>query len=874
MASDQANGNAQEIATATEETAAKPQTVVEKKASSTERSASTTTTRKKASKKTAAKKTAKKASAKKSASKRSGGAKNLVVVESPAKAKTLSKYLGRDYKVAASVGHIVDLPKSKLGVDVENDFEPQYEVIHGKGKVIQELKKALSGTEAVYLGPDPDREGEAIAYHIAKQIVPKSFKGTVYRVLFNEITKTAVRSAIDNPTEIDEHKFEAQQARRVIDRLVGYQLSPLLWDKVRRGLSAGRVQSVAVRMICEREREIRAFESVEYWNITAQLEPGEGKAFEARLHQVGDDKIDTRNLKSGEKSSFYIESEEQARGLVERLEKAESWKVSAIKRTRKQRRAAPPFITSTLQQEASRRHGFQPRRTMSIAQRLYEGVELGDAGVTGLITYMRTDSTRSSPEAVDAARAHIGQTYGADYLPDKPNTYKAKKAAQDAHEAIRPTSLEHAPRAVRDYLKPDELKVYTLIWNRFVASQMKPAEFDQTSVDISAENCIFRASGQVLLFDGFLRVYQETKESRETQDAAEDDEDSTALPRLEEEQLLRLLGLASTQHATQPPPRYTQASLIRVLEEKGIGRPSTYASIMSTIIDREYVQQNEQKRLVPTELGLLVTDLLVESFPDILNEEFTAGLESGLDAVEAGDRNWLEVTQKFYDPFKANLDRAAVSMRDVKREVQETEIPCEKCGKKLVIKWGRNGEFLACPAYPECKFTCNFTRDDSGQIKIEAPEETDEVCEKCDSPMAYKYGRFGKFLGCSNYPECKNVKSLNKPIPLGITCAPDPLGCGEGELVQKISRRGKVFYSCNRYPNCTFASWSRPVEQPCPECDMKFVVEKTTKRHGTVRSCVREECEYSEQVGEGFALEQPDAAQPDGKNAAETQNPS
>ena len=814
-----------------------------------------TTKTTKAAKATKASKSSKSGKTTKAVKKRSGGAKHLVVVESPAKAKTLSKYLGRDFAVAASVGHIVDLPKSKLGVDVDHEFEPQYEVIHGKGKIIQDLKKALTGKESIYLGPDPDREGEAIAFHIAKQIVPKSFKGAVYRVLFNEITKTAVKSAIDNPTEIDEHKFEAQQARRVIDRLVGYQLSPLLWDKVRRGLSAGRVQSVAVRMICEREREIRAFRSVEYWNLTAELEPDAGKTFSARLHQVGQDKIDTRSLKAGDDSSFYIRSEEVARGLVERLQNADEWRATGIKKTRKQRRAAPPFITSTLQQEASRKHGFQPRRTMSIAQRLYEGVELGDQGVTGLITYMRTDSTRTSPEAVDAVRGHISESFGADYLPEKPNTYKTKKSAQDAHEAIRPTSMEFKPRDVKDFLKPDELKVYTLIWKRFVASQMKPAEYDQTSVDISAADCVFRASGQVMLFDGYLRVYTEGR------DAGDEEEDAAALPKLDENELLKLLGLEPTQHFTQPPPRFTQASLIRALEEKGIGRPSTYASIMSTIIDREYVHQDEQKRLMPTELGLLVTDLLVESFPDILNEEFTAGLESGLDAVEAGDRNWLDLTRRFYDPFKADLEKAAVSMRDVKREVQETEIPCEKCGKKLVIKWGRNGEFLACPVYPECKFTCNFTRDEAGQIKLEAPEETDEVCEKCDSPMAYKYGRFGKFLGCSNYPECENVKSLNKPIPLGITCPPDPLGCGEGEIVQKVSRRGKVFYSCNRYPKCTFAVWNRPVEQPCPECEAPFVVEKTTKRHGTVRSCAREECAYSEQMGEGFVTETPDSAQ-------------
>lgn len=776
-------------------------------------------------------------------------AKNLVVVESPAKAKTLSRYLGRDFVVKASVGHVVDLPKSKLGVDVDNDFVPAYEVIHGKGKIIAELKKALSGKEAIYLGPDPDREGEAIARHIADRVVPKNFKGKVYRVLFNEITKKAVRDAIANPVEIDDRKFEAQQARRVIDRLVGYQISPLLWDKVRRGLSAGRVQSVAVRLIVERESEIRDFKTVEYWRLTAKVVTDGEEVFEARLVQVGDNKIETRNFH--EDKVFFVRSEAEARELVAKLENNTDWAVRSIKRSRRQRKPAPPFITSTLQQDASRKHGYQPRRTMSIAQRLYEGIELGQAGITGLITYMRTDSTRSAPEAIAAVREHVGEAYGKDYLPAKPNTYKAKKSAQDAHEAIRPTSMENTPASVKSYLKPDELKLYTLIWNRFVASQMQPAQYDQTSVDVGSDACIFRASGQVMVFDGFLRVYQESK------DAPDENDDSRALPSLKEGQALTLRSLDPTQHFTQPPPRYTQASLIRAMEEKGIGRPSTYAAIMSTIIDREYVQQDLQKRLAPTELGELVTELLVESFPDILNEAFTAELENGLDSVEAGDKDWLSLTREFYKPFKTDLDKASVHMRNVKQDVKETDVPCEECGQKLVIKWGRNGEFLACPSYPECKFTCNFSRGEDGQIRIEAPEDTGETCDKCNSPMVYKYGKFGKFLGCSNYPECKNVKSLNKPIPLGIACPPAAAGgCGEGELVQKISRRGKVFYSCNRYPECKFASWERPIPFPCPQCEAHFVVEKTTKRHGTVRRCLSEGCEYSENVGEGFVIDQ------------------
>jgi len=776
-------------------------------------------------------------------------AKNLLVVESPAKAKTLSRYLGRDYVVKASVGHIADLPKSKLGVDLDNEFAPDYEIIHGKGKVVTELKKALKGKETILLGPDPDREGEAIAYHIAARVVPKNFKGTVKRVLFNQITKAAVKEAVRNPGEIDTRKFEAQQARRVIDRLVGYQLSPLLWDKVRRGLSAGRVQSVAVRLIVERERAIREFQSVEYWNIDARLEAEGAAPVAARLTHVGNDKIDTRNLKSDDASAFFIKSEPQATDLCDRLGRVEAWKVSAVKKSKRQRKPSPPFITSTLQQEAYRKHGFQPRRTMSAAQRLYEGIELGGQGLTGLITYMRTDSTRVAPEAIDSVREMIGKSFGADYRPEKPNTYKAKKSAQDAHEAIRPTSIDLPPSAVKSFLKPDEAKVYALVWNRFVASQMAPALYDQTAVDISADDCVFRANGQVMRFDGFLRVYQESSDTPESVD------DPHALPDLSEGDLLGLLGLDPSQHFTQPPPRFTQASLIRELEENGVGRPSTYASIMSTIIGREYVRQDEQKRLMPTQLGELVTDLLVESFPDILNVDFTAGLESNLDSIEAGARGWLDVTRSFYTPFGADLERAKKEMRDVKGEVQETEIPCEKCGKKLVVKWGRNGEFLACPSYPECKFTCNFTRTDDGGLEIEQPETTEEKCEKCGADMQYKFGRFGKFLGCSNYPECKNVKSLNKPVPTGIACPPKPRGCGEGEIVRKISRRGKIFYSCNRYPDCKFAIWDKPVDSPCPECDAPFVVEKTTKRAGTVRKCAREDCEYSESVAEGLSIE-------------------
>lgn len=780
-------------------------------------------------------------------------AKNLVIVESPAKAKTLARYLGRDYQVEASVGHLVDLPKSKLGVDVEKDFAPDYEVIRGKAKVIKDLKAAAKGKDRIYLAPDPDREGEAIAYHIREHVVPKGFKGEVHRVLFNEITKSAVQKALKAPGVIDTHKFEAQQARRVIDRLVGYQISPLLWDKVRRGLSAGRVQSVAVRLLVERERDIQGFVTVEYWQITAKLFPEGSKppqVFEARLVEVDGKKIDSKSLKADGEKGFYISDEAQARDLEKRFREATDWKVSEVKRSERQRRPAPPFITSTLQQEASRKHGFQPRRTMSAAQRLYEGVDLGAEGTTGLITYMRTDSTRVSPDAQVAALAYVRSTFGDAFAPSAPNMYRSKKSAQDAHEAIRPTSLDYPPEKVREFLPADELRVYTLIWNRFLASQMSPALYDQTSVDIEAAGGRFRASGQVLKFAGFLRVYEEGR------DTPDENDDAATLPDLSEKQKLALEALAASQHFTQPPPRFTQASLIRELEERGIGRPSTYAAIMSTIIGREYVRQDEQRRLVPTELGTLVTDLLVESFPDILNAEFTAGLEDQLDDVEEGKSGWLDATRKFYTPFRADLDRAKVEMRDVKREVVETDLPCPKCGKTLVVKWGRNGEFAACPGYPDCKFTGNFTRRDDGSVVLDAAAETDEVCEKCGSAMAYKFSKFGRFLGCSAYPECKNIKSANTPVPLGITCPKDLGGCGEGGLVQKVSRRGKIFYSCDQYPTCKYALWDKPVETPCPECEAPFVVEKTTKRAGTVRRCVREGCGYSEATDEGPLLQE------------------
>jgi DNA topoisomerase-1 len=758
-------------------------------------------------------------------------AKNLVIVESPAKAKTIGKYLGRDYQVKASVGHVMDLPKSKLGVDVTKGFAAEYHVIQGKAKVIEELRKAAKDKERIFLASDPDREGEAIAWHIAEKLGKKGKK--IYRILLNEITKKAVQEAVKNPTDLNRDRYEAQIARRILDRLVGYQISPLLWKKVRRGLSAGRVQSVAVRIITEREREIQAFVPEEYWSIIALLEGALPPQFEARLARIGDKRVDNK--------TFRIANEAEAKEILAHLDGA-LWTVAKVEKRERRRNPAPPFITSRLQQEASRKLGYSPSRTMSIAQRLYMGIDLGDEGAVGLITYMRTDSPRIAPDMMNAARNFVGQLYGEQYIPEKPNIYRSGKTAQEAHEAIRPTSLDYTPERVAPYLSREELNLYTLIWNRFLASQMAPAVFEQTSADIAAKTCTFRATGQVLRFDGFLRVYMEGRDDKVADD---EDEDEKQLPPLNEGDRLQLLKLTPNQHFTQPPPRFTQATLIKELEEKGIGRPSTYASIMGTIINKEYVTEDEQRRLRPTSLGMLITDLLVGSFPDILNAEFTAGMEEVLDKIEDGQEDWKKAMERFYTPFSADLERAEKEMRDVKGAGEPTDISCTKCADgKMLIRWGRNGEFLACSNYPECKSTSNFTRDEHGQVipQTEDLEVTDETCEQCGKPMQVRFSRYGKFLGCSGYPECTNIKKMGKaaPVSLGVQC-PE---CHEGDIQQKRSRRGKIFYSCSRYPKCTFALWDRPIAEPCPQCQAPFIVEKTTKRAGTTRRCIREECDY------------------------------
>ncbi|HTF91495.1 MAG TPA: type I DNA topoisomerase [Verrucomicrobiae bacterium] len=767
-------------------------------------------------------------------------AKNLVIVESPAKARTLEKYLGRDFQVKASVGHVVDLPKSKLGVDVKKNFAPDFTVIQSKKKVIDDLKKAAKGKDNIYLASDPDREGEAIAWHIAGQVV-KNHKH-VHRVLFNEITKKAVLEAIANPLELDRNKFDAQVARRVLDRLVGYKISPLLWTKVRRGLSAGRVQSVAVRLVCEREKDIRAFEPVEYWSLTALLEGRLPPSFKAKLVQWKNQKVDNKK--------FRLENDETVQGIIKSLDGA-SWVIGDVEKKERRRFPTSPFVTSKLQQEAARKLGFQPKRTMQLAQQLYEGVELGSEGSVGLITYMRTDSTRVSTDALDAVRQHIQSQYGRNYVPDKPNTFRSKKGTQDAHEAIRPTSLEYTPERVRRYLRRDMFQLYSLIWDRFVASQMVPAVYDQTAFEIPVKEALFRATGQQIKFDGFMKVYIEGRDERAPQANGEDDDDEVqdldgVLPDLQKGDALNLLSMDPRQHFTQPPPRFTQASLIKELDENGIGRPSTYAAIISNILDREYVSQNESRQLVPTDLGFLVTDLLVESFPDILNVEFTAGMEDQLDKIEDGKEKWTKTMKRFYTPFERDLKKAEKEMRDVKRQEVPTDIDCEKCGAKMVIKWGRNGEFLACPQYPECKTTKNFKRDEEGKIEVVVEEEVNETCELCGRPMLLRWGKFGRFLGCSGYPECKNIQPLEKPVDLGIKC-PD---CKEGNIKERKSRWGKVFYGCDKYPECKFATWDKPMPTPCPNCDSPILVEKVTKRAGRVHRCYKKECGYSIPVAE------------------------
>lgn len=749
----------------------------------------------------------------------------LVVVESPAKARTIGKYLGSGFTVKASVGHVRDLPKSKTGVDVENGFEPIYEVIDGKKKVVAEIRKAAREVETVYLASDPDREGEAIAWHIAEEI--KDVNDNLRRVLIHEITKKGVTAALSKPMDINLNKTDAQQARRILDRLVGYEISPILWDKVQRGLSAGRVQSVAVRLVCEREAEIKAFEPVEYWSVEATcLKGGEPPPFDAKVWRWDGERAEPK-------------TKDEAEAIATELRDGAAEVVSVEKKERRKKPQAP-FITSKLQQDAARKLRFSAKRTMALAQRLYEGVELGAEGPTGLITYMRTDSTRISDDAVTALRAHISETYGPEFVPEEPNTYKTNSRAQDAHEAIRPTLMEWTPERVAKALAenpegPELTKLYTLIWQRFVASQMVQAVYDQTTVDIARGRVTLRANGQIMKFPGYTKVY----EVAETDDAKAEAAESAdrLLPELAVGDGIVLEEVRPEQHFTQPPPRFSEASLVKELEERGIGRPSTYASIMSTIVDRGYVEKREA-RFYPTELGVLVNGLLVDSFPQIVSVDFTANMENDLDKVEEGEADWRKLLGGFYEPFKGDLERAKTSMRDVKREEIPTDYVCEKCGGPMVIKWGRNGSFLACAAYPKCRSTKEVVKNLDGTWELVPEQTTDEICETCSAPMTIKRGRFGSFLACTRYPECKTTK----PISLGVKC-PKP-GCG-GFLAEKRSRRGKPFYGCSNWAKkgCDFVAWDRPVPQPCPVCNAKFVVKKENKR-GTMLRCM--ECDWKQ----------------------------
>jgi DNA topoisomerase-1 len=769
------------------------------------------------------------------------GGPSLVIVESPAKAKTIKKYLGRSFDVRASVGHVKDLPKSKMGVDIEKGFTPEYDVIKGKAKVLSEIKRAARTASRVFLATDPDREGEAIAWHISEELGAGGGDDRVRRVLFNEITKKEIQKAIEHPIDLDRKKFDSQQARRILDRLVGYQISPILWRKVRRGLSAGRVQSVAVRLVVEREREIEAFKPEEYWSLDADLAARLPPEFTAKLAKVDGKKAE---LKDGDTTRALAAEVEQARFRVETVDRKE-----------RRRNPPPPFTTAKLQQEAANRLGFTAKKTMTLAQRLYEGVELGDETV-GLITYMRTDSVRLSTEAVDAARVFIAEKYGKDHLPETANVYKTKaKAAQEAHEAVRPTGLEWPPEKVAPYFEAigerDMLRLYELVWNRFVACQMVPAVYDQTTADISAGRATFRATGSILKFPGYLAVYgakppeeeagaeEEKREENGNGPSAEGEKknEERQLPPLEAGEELRLVQLHPEQHFTQPPPRYNESSLVKEMEQRGIGRPSTYAAILETIQEKTYVEKVE-KSFKPTHLGTLVTDELVRAFPREMDVAFTAGMEEKLDEIEEGNARWQAVLSEFYETFKEDLAKADEQMRNVKAQAIETDILCEKCGeRKLVIKWGRNGEFLACPGYPECRNTMNFRRED-GKIVPEKEEDipVDEKCPECGAAMVMKRGRFGRFLACTRYPECKGTK----PVSIGVTC---PKGCG-GYVSEKRSRRGRTFYGCSSYPKCDFVSWDRPRNEPCPKCGSAFLVDKYSKKTGPFIACPNKECDY------------------------------
>ena len=765
---------------------------------------------------------------------------NLVIVESPAKAKTIEKFLGKDYKVLASFGHVRALPSKQGSVDIANDFEPKYHVLPESKKHIDAIKKALKDSDRLLLATDPDREGEAISWHLLAALgLDKKKKPDIeiQRVVFHEITKDAIIHAVENPRAIAAELVDAQQARSVLDYLVGFNLSPFLWKKIRYGLSAGRVQSVALRLVCEREKEIQAFIEQEYWTIAARLGIAPGQEFKAGLVSVGGKRL----------GKFDIPGEEAATDLKTALQSG-AYRVAKITRTEKKRTPAPPFTTSTLQQEASRKLGFSAKKTMSTAQRLYEGIDIGEGGTIGLITYMRTDSVNLSNQALKEAHDVISAAYGPEYALAKPRIYRTKtKNAQEAHEAIRPTYISKTPAELKKFLTPDLHKLYELIWKRTVACQMAEALLDQTSVDIAADlasppaagpfsgarQAGLRASGTVIRFPGFMKLYIEGVDDQ-------DEEKEGLLPAMVEGASLKQHEIIPEQHFTQPPPRYTEATLVKTLEEFGIGRPSTYASIMNTLVERKYARL-DKKRFFPEDVGMVVNDLLTSHFARYVDYNFTAGLEEELDQVSRGEKQWKPLLKEFWEPFSTLLKQKEGEVSKSDLTTESTDESCPECGKPLVVKLGKRGKFIACSGFQEgCKYTRNIETEKNGEST--EPVLSEEKCEKCGQPMLIKDGRYGKYLACSGYPACKNIQPLVKPRGTGVVC-PE---CKEGELTEKKSRYGKMFYSCNRYPQCKFALWDLPVERKCPKCGFPLLVKKITKREGEYLKCPKEGCDFKE----------------------------
>jgi len=752
--------------------------------------------------------------------------KPLIIVESPTKIKTLKKYVGKEFNIAASVGHIRDLPINTLGIDIEKKFKGKYVNIKDKSKIIANLKKLAKDAKEIYLAPDPDREGEAIAFHIMDILKQKNL--IFHRVLFHELTKKGIQEALLHPLKPDADKYDAQQARRKLDRLVGYQISPLLWQKIQRGLSAGRVQSVAVKIICDRERHIWKFVPEEYWTITADLLANFPPNFNADLIKINNKKA-------------KIENQNQASSILKDLENAQ-FVIHEIKAKTIKRNPAPPFITSKLQQDAINRLRFSARKTMIIAQQLYEGVEIGTGGPEGLITYMRTDSTRIAADAANEAQKFISQTMGNEFALSKPRFFKNKNKVQDAHEAIRPTSVFHSPKLLKNFLTPDQFNLYDLIWKRFVASQMTQAIIDQKTILIQAtDKYLFSVSGSTIRFPGFMNLYSQDQESK--------DKDIQALPDAKVGTALKTIEIIPKQHFTKPLPRFSEASLVKELEKNGIGRPSTYASILSVIQDKGYVDL-VKRYFIPSELGFIVNDLLAASFPNILNISFTAQMETNLDNVETGNLEEVQLLTDFYASFKKSLEKASHDMISVKGVGVDTDLNCPSCGKQVNIKIGKNGHFLACTGYPDCSFTSNYLRDEKGNLSIvEKIIDNTKVkdCIKCGSPMVQKEGRFGLFLACTGYPECKHTESVNgeqNGKNIGVNC---PQTDCPGTIIERKSKRGKIFFGCSNYPDCTFASWDKPVNKSCPDCNSVYLVEKETKRDGKSLKCPEKDCGFKEQ---------------------------